>query len=86
MESAVDVAPGDTLLFYTDGVTETLGASERFGEERLLEAMARAGDAPEAMLHEIVRSLREFQSGAAVDDRAMLAMRFAGARAMAAST
>jgi hypothetical protein len=52
---------------------------------RLVEAMARAGDGPEALLREIERSLREFQSGAAVDDRAMLAMRFAGARAMAAT-
>jgi len=84
-ETAVDVAPGDALLFYTDGVTETPGEGTRFGEGRLLEAMARAGDAPEAMLREIERSLREFQSGAAVDDRAMLAMRFVGARAMAAS-
>jgi PAS domain S-box-containing protein len=85
-ETAVDVAPGDTLLFYTDGVTETPGAgSDRFGEDRLLEAVARAGDAPEGMLREIERSLREFQSGAAVDDRAMLALRFAGTRVMAAS-
>jgi PAS domain S-box-containing protein len=85
METAVDIAPGDTLLFYTDGVTETPGEGSRFGEVRLVEAMARAGDGPEALLREIERSLREFQSGAAVDDRAMLAMRFAGARAMAAT-
>ena len=84
-ETAVDIAPGDTLLFYTDGVTETPGEVERFGEQRLQDAVARAADAPEATLREIERSLREFQSGAAVDDRAMVALRFAGTRAMAAS-
>ena len=42
-ETAVDVVPGDTLLFYTDGVTETPGeGSARFGELRLVDAMARA--------------------------------------------
>jgi PAS domain S-box-containing protein len=79
-ETTVDLQPGDTLLFYTDGVTETPGeGSARFGEVRLIDAMARAGDGPEALLAEIDRSLRAFQSGVAVDDRAMLAMRFVSA-------
>jgi PAS domain S-box-containing protein len=77
-ETVVDLAPGDTLLFYTDGVTETPGEGTRFGDRRLCEAVARAGDTPEALLSEIDRSLREFQSGATLDDRAMLALRFAG--------
>jgi PAS domain S-box-containing protein len=77
-ETAVDIVPGDTLLFYTDGVTETPGEGTRFGERRLLEAMARAGDEPAELLREIEQALREFQAGAALDDRAMLAMRFAG--------
>jgi PAS domain S-box-containing protein len=81
-ETAVDVEPGDTLLFYTDGVTETPGEGTRFGEERLLAAMARADVGPEALLGEIERALREFQSGTMVDDRAMLAMRFAGRPAL----
>jgi PAS domain S-box-containing protein len=78
-ETAVDIAPGDTLLFYTDGVTETPGeGTTRFGELRLFDAMARAGESPQALLEEIERALREFQSGVAMDDRAMLAMRFSG--------
>ena len=40
--------------------------------------MARAGEAPDALLAEIERSLRDFQSGATLDDRAMLALRFVG--------
>ena len=77
-ETAVDLAPGETLLFYTDGVTETPGDGARFGDEGLRAAVARAGDSPVALLSEIERSLREFQTGATLDDRAMLAMRFVG--------
>jgi serine phosphatase RsbU (regulator of sigma subunit) len=78
-ETTVDVGPGDTLLFYTDGVTETPGDGARFGEVRLSDAMARADGGPEALVAEIERSLREFQSGvAALDDRAILALRFVG--------
>ena len=39
-ETAADVevalVPGDTLLFYTDGVTDLPGETERFGDARLL--------------------------------------------------
>jgi serine phosphatase RsbU (regulator of sigma subunit) len=77
-ETAIAVNAGDTLLFYTDGVTETPGDAARFGEPRLCEAMARAADSPAALLAEIDRSLRDFQAGETLDDRAMLALRFVG--------
>jgi serine phosphatase RsbU (regulator of sigma subunit)/PAS domain-containing protein len=77
-EQTVMLAPGDTMLFYTDGVTETPGDAARFGELRLREAMTRASDGPVALLAEIDRSLRDFQAGATLDDRAMLALRFVG--------
>ena len=34
-QSEIDLRPGDTLLFYTNGVTDTPAGRERFGEERL---------------------------------------------------
>jgi PAS domain S-box-containing protein len=77
-EATVTLGPGDTVLFYTDGVTETPGDAARFGELRLREAMGRAADGPVALLAEIDRSLRDFQAGATLDDRAMLALRFLG--------
>ena len=79
-ERTLTLEPGDTVLFYTDGVTETPGDSNRYGERRLHEAMARAGDDPVAIVAEIERSLRAFQSGASLDDRAMVALRFVGVR------
>jgi serine phosphatase RsbU (regulator of sigma subunit) len=83
-ETVIDVEPGDTLLFFTDGVTETPGETDRFGDTRLRETMERAGDDPEELLAEIDRALRAFQAGAALDDRAMLALRFVGAAVPAA--
>ena len=51
---------------------------------RLREAMTRAADGPVALLAEIDRSLRDFQAGATLDDRAMLALQFLGVRVAAA--
>jgi serine phosphatase RsbU (regulator of sigma subunit) len=41
-EHEVDIAPGDVVLFYTDGVTEAMNEHEAlFGEERLYEVIAK---------------------------------------------
>jgi sigma-B regulation protein RsbU (phosphoserine phosphatase) len=80
-ETPVRFGAGDAVLFYTDGVTETPGEGTRYGEGRLREAMSRAGDRPAELVTEIERSLRAFQAGATLDDRAMLALRFVGSGA-----
>ena len=82
-ETVAELAPGESLLFYTDGVTETPGERGRFGDARLRDAMARARETPEDLLIEIDGALREFQAGFTLDDRAMLALRFVGARSAA---
>ena len=77
-QSEIELHPGDTLLFYTDGVTDTPSGGERFGEERLLDALPDAPAEPREMIAAVQRALREFQVGDVVDDRAMLALRLVG--------
>lgn len=74
----IELRPGDTLLFYTDGVTDTPSGGERFGEQRLLDALPDAPAEPHEMIAGVQRALREFQVGDVVDDRAMLALRLVG--------
>ena len=78
-ESEIELAPGDTLLFYTDGVTDTPRGRERFGEPRLLAALPPAPADPLEMIAAVQRAVREFQLGDVVDDRAMLALQLVGA-------
>jgi PAS domain S-box-containing protein len=77
-ESEIELAPGDTLLFYTDGVTDTPSGAERFGEQRLLAALPPAPADPREMIASVQSALRTFQVGDVVDDRAMLALHVVG--------
>src|SRR5439155_25475294 len=78
-EAPARLLPGDTLLFYTDGVTETPGPEGRFGEERLLRLVAGAPRDPAQLLASVGAALSAFESAAILDDRAMLAVRYTGA-------
>ncbi len=77
-QSETELLPGDTLLFYTDGVTDTPSGGERFGEERLLDALPDTPAEPREVIARVQRALRDFQVGDVVDDRAMLALRLVG--------
>ena len=61
------------LVLYTDGVTDARGEDERFGDERLLEALRGATDAAGAVAA-IDRALSAFQRGPQADDTAVLAL------------
>ena len=65
---------GDTLLLFTDGVTDTPGAGGRFGEARLRVAVDAAPAEPQALLDAIERVLDAFARRGGLDDRAMLAV------------
>ena len=79
-ETEVALAHGDTLLLYTDGVIDTPGHEERFGEERLRDVSAAGPPDPAALLDRVDAATAAWQAGRAVDDRAMLAVQLIPAR------
>jgi len=62
--------PGDTLVLYTDGATESSNlAGEEFGEERLLEAFKQYRDLPsQDLLAAVTGRVRQFSPHEQVDD------------------
>jgi serine phosphatase RsbU (regulator of sigma subunit) len=53
---------GDTLVLYTDGITESCNeADEEFGEQRLIDAMRRHWElSPQAVIESIVEEVKQF--------------------------
>jgi serine phosphatase RsbU (regulator of sigma subunit) len=73
--------PGDSIFVYTDGVTEaTNGASELFGEQRLLDALNISPDAaPEKILPQVREEIDMFVAGAQqFDDITMMNVIYRG--------
>jgi sigma-B regulation protein RsbU (phosphoserine phosphatase) len=73
--------PGDTMLLYTDGVTEAMnGREELFEESRLESSLQRLNGAPlKEMLEGINADLMQFADGAPqADDITMLALQYKG--------
>jgi serine phosphatase RsbU (regulator of sigma subunit) len=70
------VAPGELVLLYTDGITETAsGVGERYGIGRLRRFLsAHAGIAPEPLLRALDAELGDFRGGEPTDDVAALAL------------
>ncbi len=61
-QAVVELAPGDTVLAFTDGLTEPENIyGEEFGEDRLLEVAQRAlGSPSEVLVAEIYRSVSDW--------------------------
>jgi serine phosphatase RsbU (regulator of sigma subunit) len=73
-QEEVPVSPGEIVLFYTDGVTDTLGGRGRFGRDRLRALLAEyAHESPAALLGHLERALRQHGDGGE-DDLAALAL------------
>ena len=72
--------PGDTLVLYTDGVTEAFSESgEEFGEPRLIEALRRHRDLPaQTLLQALVDEVRRFNPNEQHDDITMIVARCGG--------
>ncbi len=68
------LSAGDTLVLYTDGVTDACnGKGEDFGEDRLIEVIHKNRKlAPEPMLGAIVDEIRRFSPNEQFDDITMI--------------
>jgi sigma-B regulation protein RsbU (phosphoserine phosphatase) len=74
-EVEVDLAPGETLVLYTDGVPEAPGKRDRFGDSRLHDVLALAGPADAAAVVEgIAVALSAHLGDRPHDDIAILAV------------
>jgi serine phosphatase RsbU (regulator of sigma subunit) len=71
---------GDTLVLYTDGITEAFNeAGEEFGEQRLIEVLRRRRElSAEALLASIIDDVRHFNSHEQHDDITLIVARCRG--------
>jgi serine phosphatase RsbU (regulator of sigma subunit) len=66
--------PGDTLVLYTDGITESFNhAGEEFGEHRLIEALQKHRVlAPPALIESVVNEVQTFSTQKQHDDLTLI--------------
>lgn len=79
-ESEFVMEPNETLVAFTDGVTDAVGAGgERFGMSRLKEVLngAQNESAMEIRMR-LIAALEDFQVGPQADDTAIVVMRYTG--------
>jgi sigma-B regulation protein RsbU (phosphoserine phosphatase) len=78
-EGSVDLAAGDRVVFYTDGISEAENAAgEQFGEERLHAAMAELSENARAqdVVDHLLASVRSFLDGVEPgDDMTLMVLR-----------
>ena len=77
-ERVVELAAGDVLVFYTDGLTEAGDVEkEPFGMERLAEAVARRRDlSSREICRQVMLVVEEFAGeDAFADDRTLVILR-----------
>ena len=79
-EHGQEIAMDETLVGFTDGVTDTVGPdSERFGLRRLEELLDEVKDEnPTVIRQRLAAMLESFQVGEQADDTAAVFMRFTG--------
>jgi len=78
---SIVLTPGDTLILYTDGVTEAMNSEkEVYSDDKLLEMVMQSGNAAaEGLVREIVQSVRDYAGDEPQsDDITMLALKYRG--------
>lgn len=80
-ESRLEISRGDTMLLYTDGVTEAVNTDNRFYGTQKLEAILKGPEnsSAEELVHTVIRSVDDFSAGAKqADDITALAFQYLG--------
>jgi sigma-B regulation protein RsbU (phosphoserine phosphatase) len=75
-EKTIELAPRETLLLYTDGITEARSSRrDMFGEEGLERALAGYGGGAQGMIDQLRKTLTAHQQGTRPnDDQTMVAL------------
>jgi phosphoserine phosphatase RsbU/P len=76
-EAAIDLEPGDTLVLYSDGITESgIDTGREFGEDRLIEMIEAGRHQPlDVMLDAIVTAARGYSIAEQRDDITVVGLR-----------
>jgi PAS domain S-box-containing protein len=71
-----ELAPSETLILYTDGVTDAPGPRDRFGLRRLRRFLREHADqSPQALVGALGAELERYRAGGQADDTAIIALR-----------
>ena len=73
-EESIRLEVGDTILLYTDGVTEARSGNRFFGEERVETTLSSGGN-PADIIENLLAAVRGFAHAGLRDDVAVLAVR-----------
>jgi sigma-B regulation protein RsbU (phosphoserine phosphatase) len=75
LDTAVQLQPGDSLILFTDGVTEGRSGAAFYGDERLTAAVSLAAPDADARVQRLLDDVLDFQDGVASDDIAIVVVR-----------
>ena len=75
-EKKINLGPGDTVLLYTDGITETMNKhKDMFGEDRLIKVFSSNSRFDPVSIRDIIlKSVEEFAAGAKQHDDLTMVM------------
>jgi serine phosphatase RsbU (regulator of sigma subunit)/CHASE3 domain sensor protein len=72
---AAQIGPGQALVVYTDGVTDTIGAErERFGDARMIDALDGVRHGAGAAVDALRTAVEEFRVGPRYDDLSVVVL------------